>query len=165
MMRHPEASMVFSRIQLLDTASGKRRLLRRQDAIAGEFVSGEDISRHEHLNLIGNISSIMFRGSVLAGMPSWVYEPRFNEIALAFYLERLGPIGFINQVMGLYRLNASGVWQGSNQISKLEQSIQARESALHVAAPRYRPAIRQRLEEKKKELASLRPAKHVSTVS
>jgi len=152
---HPEAAMVFSRVEVFDMMNNKHRLLKRQDGLA-PLLTGADFAKNEHLNLIANFSSSMFRRDVMRNMPSAVYEPRLNEIAVAFYLDRIGKIGFIDEVMGIYRQNAASVWTGADQASQLQQAIAIRESALRISQKIYRPKIRERLEEKKSQLAALK---------
>ena len=151
---HPEATMVFSRIELMDIKSNKRRLLKRQDDLPS-LLHGGDFAKNEHLNLIGNFSSAMFRKHIMSRLPSIVFDPRLNEITLSFYLDRLGKLGFIDNVMGVYRLNPDSVWTGASQISKLKQAISIREKALCVAKPAFRPIIQGRISEKRQQLASL----------
>ncbi|MFN3279290.1 MAG: rhamnan synthesis F family protein [Paracoccus hibiscisoli] len=151
---HPEAGAVFSRIELFDMARNSRRVLKRQDNLPSLLTSWH-FSQNEHLNLIGNFSSLMGRRSVLRGMPDQVYHPRLNEISMSFYLDRTGKIGFIDKVMGVYRLNPSSVWTGADQVSKLEQAIATRAGALAVARPAYQAVIRQRMLEKQQQLQAL----------
>ncbi|RWR07266.1 glycosyltransferase [Paenirhodobacter populi] len=165
LMSHPEATMVFSRIELLDMGKNSYRLLPRQDGLAS-LLAGSDFAKNEHLNLIANFSSAMFRKKIMADLPSAVYKPRMNEITLSFYLDRIGKFGFIDEVMSVYRLNSASVWTGASQISRLEQAIEIRENALRIAKPEHRPAIQARLNEKKHQLAALlATAKNVTKVA
>lgn len=157
LMEHPEAAMAFSRVEVFDMGKNRYRLLKRQDGLP-PLLSGADFARNEHLNLIANFSSSMFRKDVMCNMPSAVYEPRLNEICLSFYMDRLGKIGFLNEVMGVYRQNSASVWTGASQTSQLGQAIAIRESALKIARPLYHPQIRERLEQKKQQLAALKAA-------
>jgi len=156
---HSEASMVFSRVEIYDMAHNKHRLLKRQDELA-PLLTGADFTKNEHLNLIANFSSTMFRRDIMRNMPSTVYEPRLNEISVAFYLDRIGKIGFIDKVMGIYRQNSASVWTGAGQTSQLQQAIAIRENALRIAQTAYRPRIRELLEVKKDQLLTLNNNKY-----
>jgi hypothetical protein len=120
-------------------------VLKRQDNLPA-LLTGDHFTRNQHLNLIVNFSSMMFRRSVLLGLPSSIYHPRLSEIALAFYLDRIGKIGFIDKVMGVYRLHPSSVWTGADQMGQL---------TLAVARPVHHAIIRQRLSEKQQQLQAL----------
>jgi glycosyltransferase involved in cell wall biosynthesis/lipopolysaccharide biosynthesis protein len=150
----PEAGAVFSRIELFGMVRNSRRVLKRQDNLPA-LLTGDHFTRNQHLNLIVNFSSMMFRRSVLLGLPSSIYHPRLSEIALAFYLDRIGKIGFIDKVMGVYRLHPSSVWTGADQMGQLKQAIATREGALAVARPVHHAIIRQRLSEKQQQLQAL----------
>lgn len=150
----PEAGAVFSRIELFDMAKNSRRVLNRQDGLP-PLLSGEHFTQNQHLNLIVNFSSMMFRRSILLGLPSSIYHPRLSEIALAFYLDRIGKIGFIDKVMGVYRLNPSSVWTGADQMGQLEQAIATRAGALAVARLMHQAIIRERMAEKQQQLRAL----------
>lgn len=158
--RNPKAAMVFSRIELLDVRTGCTRVLRRQEGLSTDLLSGKEFSENEHLNLIANFSSAMFRKDLMRRLPSMIYDPRINEICLAFYFDRIGmKIGFIDRVMGTYRVGSSGVWQGAAVESKLQQAIQIRRRALGIAATKYRPAISKALAVKYAELRRVQRAK------
>lgn len=152
--RNKEAVMALSRIELFNMRDNSHRLLKRQNNLK-PLLTGADFAANQHLNLIVNLSSTMFRKSVMENLPSVVYEPRISEITLAFYFDRLGKIGFLDEVMSIYRLNPSSVWTGANQKSQLEQAIAIRENAMRVARPQYRDAIRAQLERKQQELQKL----------
>jgi hypothetical protein len=91
----------------------------------------------------------------MRNMPSAVYQPRLNEITVSFYLDRIGKIGFLDEVMSVYRQNSTSVWTGADQASQLRQAIAIRESAMRISRAIYRSTIRERLEEKKAQLAGI----------
>tara|TARA_R100000935_G_scaffold49182_1_gene74296 strand:+ start:5223 stop:8369 length:3147 start_codon:yes stop_codon:yes gene_type:complete len=153
-----EAGAVFSRIELFDMAKNSRRVLKRQENLPS-LLTGKHFAHNQHLNLIVNFSSMMFRRSLLLGLPTLIYHPRLSEIALAFYLDMIGKIGFIDKVMGVYRLNPSSVWTGADQMGQLEQAIATRAGALAVARPVYQTAIREKMLEKKQQLEALQALK------
>lgn len=152
--RHDTAPMVFSRIELFDMRTNSRRLLKRQEGLP-ELVSAREFAEDPDLNLIVNLSCCMFRKDVLTALPSVLYDPRLSEIALAFYLDRLGPLGFLSGVMSTYRLNSASVWTGADQASQLRQAIAVRQMALRVARPVYHPILRKHIAEKEAALAAV----------
>jgi O-antigen biosynthesis protein len=148
---HPIATMVMSRIELLDMKSGERRLLKRQEGIPN-ILSGKHFSENQHLNLIVNFSCCMFRTDIMQHLPDRIYDPRLSEIVLAFYFDRLGSIGFLSEVMSTYRMNEKSVWIGANRASKYRQAIAVRQTALRVACPMYRATIQQHIDAQHKQL-------------
>lgn len=150
---HPDATMVLSRIELFNMKANSRRLLKRQEGLSS-MLSAADFARNEHLNLIVNLSSCMFRSDIMKRLPSTLYEPRLSEIALAFYLDRLGGIGFLSEVMSTYRLNEKSVWSGADLASKHQQAIDVRKCALRVARPIYRATIQAHIDRRQDQLAA-----------
>jgi len=148
---HPDATMVISRFEALDMKSGKRRLFRSQEGLPS-IVSGKHFSENQNLNLIMNLSCCMFRTDIMQHLPDMIYEPRLSEIALAFYLDRLGSIGFISEVMSTYRMNDKSVWTGATTENKFRQAIAVRQTALRVARPIYRATIQQHIDAQQKKL-------------
>ncbi|WP_233489751.1 glycosyltransferase [Jannaschia rubra] len=157
--RTPEAQMVFSKIELLNMGNGSRRLLKRQEGLA-PLLTGADFAKDENLNPIANLSSAMFRTDLMRNLPSVIYEPRMSEIALGFYIDRMGKIGFIDRVMGVYRLNPTSVWTGASRVSKMAQAVETRRGALRVARSEHRAVLLKRLNER---LAMLRDAEDAQT--
>lgn len=145
--------MVLSRIELFNMKANSRRLLKRQEGLSS-MLSAADFARNEHLNLIVNLSSCMFRSDIMKRLPSTLYEPRLSEIALAFYLDRLGGIGFLSEVMSTYRLNEKSVWSGADLASKHQQAIDVRKCALRVARPIYRATIQAHIDRRQDQLAA-----------
>ncbi|WP_245875517.1 glycosyltransferase [Puniceibacterium antarcticum] len=150
----PEAGAVFSRIELFDMAKNSRRVQQRQENLP-LLLADEHFARNQHLNLTANFSSIIFRRSLLLGSPLSIYHPRLSEIALAFYLDRIRKIGFMDKVMGVYRLNPSSVWTGADQMGQREQAIATRAGALAFARPVHQAVVRQRMLDKQQQLEAL----------
>ena len=159
--QNDKASMVLSRIELFDMQNNSKRLLKRQEGLP-KMLSAKHFADNEHLNLIVNLSCCMFRSAIMKRLPEILYHPRLSEIALAFYHDRLGGIGFLPEVMSTYRMNNKSVWTGASKISQHQQAIDVRECALSVARPIYRQTIQQHIDQRRKmldvELARLSPS-------
>ena len=136
-----DCSMVFSKIEILDEKCGTRTPLERQERLMTSKLEGADFLADENMNLIANFSSCCFRADLMKTAPSALFEGRINEIAVAFYLERYGRIGFLNEAASVYRMHGAGVWSGSDRRTQLEGGLAARQMALKVAKPEHRSAI------------------------
>ncbi|MCX8996200.1 glycosyltransferase [Rhizobiaceae bacterium BDR2-2] len=146
-----DCSMVFSKIRVRSLPSGKERFLQRQDVIKKQKVDGDDFLAHPSMNLIANFSSCLFKAGLLKSSPERLFQGRFNEIAVAFYMERHGKIGFINEPMSIYHQHVKGVWSGSNQEQQLRSGIETREMVLDIAHPKYRERILEIIEKRYRE--------------
>ena len=152
---HQDAVMVFSKILVRNENTGKETTLKRQDNLKNNLLSGQDFLADESMNLIANFSSCMFKTTAMQNLPERLYEARFNEIALAFHLEQEGKIGFINEILSVYRQHPHGVWTGSDKRKQLESGIETRCMVRDVASSCYQEAIQNVIDVKLKELAEL----------
>ncbi len=140
-----DCSMVFSRIRLL--SKGKFSLLDRHNNLATKL-SGDDVIKESTLNYIANFSCCLFRTDIMKNLPDILFEDRFNEIALSFYIVRHGFIGFIPQIMSVYRLHDNGVWSASDALHKLRSGLRCRETALAVCEEKYAKLLQDIIENK-----------------
>lgn len=149
-----DAAIVFSRIERWEMSSDRFAAYESQQELP-RLLTGRDLVASGDLNPIINLSSTMLRRSVVIDLPDFIFRPRLSEIVLAFHLETMGPIGFIDELMGVYRITDNSVWSGAGLRSRLEQAIAIREVAARVARPDYRAEILRNLDGKKRELAVL----------
>ena len=133
---HPECPMVFSRVAVRNDTSPVLRYLRSQDRLP-ELMTGRDFFNTGSSSVIVNFSCCLFRRESLHDLPECIWLPRLSEIALAFYLERRGPIGFMSDPMSVYRMHTGSVWQGADFTARRLQEINCRKTALRVCDPRY----------------------------
>ena len=143
-----DCSMVFSKIEVLDEIRGTRIPLERQHRLHTDKLDGADFLSDENMNLIANFSSCCFRTDLMKQAPDVLFEERINEIAVAFYLERYGKIGFINESGTVYRMHQGGLWSGSDRRSQLESGKRARQTAKLVAKPEYHASIEAAIQSK-----------------
>ena len=151
---NPECSMVFSRIKLLDEKTGKFSLLPRQHGLKSKL-TGEDFIRDPNQNLIANFSCCMFVASIVKDLPELIYSARVNEISMSFYLEQKGPIGFLPDIMSVYRLHTGSTWSTADRRNQLMSGIRCREVALQLCAPQYRDRMNSAIAYRKATLAAL----------
>ena len=151
---NPECSMVFSRIKLLDEKSGRFSLLPRQQGLRSKL-TGEDFIQDPNQNLIANFSCCMFVADLVKNLPEAIYATRLNEVTMSFYLEQKGPIGFLPDIMSVYRIHGGSTWSAAGKRGQLMSGIRCREVALQLCAPQYRERMNEALEKRKAALAAL----------
>ena len=156
MRTHPKCSMCFSRIKLLNK-DGKFALLPRQSGLP-DILTGEDFIRDPNQNLIANFSCCLFDGDIARAFPDILYSERFTEIGCAFFIEQKGPIGFLPDIMSVYRLHENGVWSACDRRRQLESAIRTRDVALQVCAPKYRERMQAIIDKLKAQLSGLQDA-------
>lgn len=143
MSDNPECSMVFSKIKMVREKGGSQeiRYLERQNKITVDKLTGDNFIADPNMNLIVNFSSCLFVTDLVRKLPYEAYTHRLSEITVAFFLEKFGPLGFINKPMTAYRHHSSGTWSGLTVPGKLRNAMEIREIVRDVADPKYRPAI------------------------
>lgn len=129
--------MVFSRINVLNEETGEFKLLNRQKNLKREL-TGEDFINDPNQNLIGNFSCCMFRADILKNLPSSIFNVRINEISVAFYFEQKGVIGYLPNIMSVYRQHKNGVWTGAAKKTNINSAIITRENVLSICNEKYK---------------------------
>ncbi len=136
LVANPDCHMVFSEIVINDGVHPLKHLGRYRGLpsklTGADFFAGD-------ISLIINFSCCMFRAESLKRLPESLYEHRISEIAVSFYLESLGPIGFIAEEQTVYNQHPGGVWSGADPLSRLRQRRFCREAAMKVCSRRWLP--------------------------
>ena len=89
--------------------------------------------------------SVLFRNGLLPRYPEWMLELRMADYPLHILNAQHGKIGYINQVMGVYRVHDAGVWSGMNRAERLSMVASMFKFLLREVMPMHRPAIRDAL--------------------
>ena len=143
MEQNKESSMVFSRVRVFNEKTQKSFLLDRHNNLPIKL-TGRDFIKEP--SLIVNVSCCVFKGEVMKKLPAVLYKHRLSEIPLAFYLERFGNIGFIGEILSVYRQHENGVWSGADKIRQLESGLNVRLNALAVCSKKYQRALKNIIE-------------------
>ena len=144
--KNADCSMVFSKIKIINEKTHKIYFLDKQENLSS-LLSGDDVIKDPSLNLMGNFSCCMFRGEYMKKLPAIMFTGRLNEIALSFYLEQKGKIGYISTPLSVYRQQENGVWSGANKLDRLKSGLKARQVALAVCANKYKPELKKIIDE------------------
>lgn len=67
--------------------------------------------------------SVMFRKSIIGKFPMILYQVTNPDWLIHVLCAEKGKIGFINEVMGAYRVHSGGVWSGISRVKVLENTI------------------------------------------
>lgn len=68
--------------------------------------------------------SLVCRAGLIGRFPTWYHSIYAGDWALCILYAQHAKIGYLNEVMGTYRIHSAGVWSGLDVVGKLEQSIQ-----------------------------------------
>jgi glycosyltransferase involved in cell wall biosynthesis len=74
-------------------------------------------------NVAANFSTFMCRLSALRALPPRLFEITAYDWIISICLARMGPIGFIEEPMSVYRLHPGGVWTGATILDQLKTQL------------------------------------------
>ena len=128
MDNHPECAICFHNVTVFDE-DGKHKPLTHRPENPKEIFTLEDL-------LSGNFihtCSVIFRRGLFGEFPQWFYECKMGDWPLHILNARHGDIGYIDEVMAVYRSQSTGVWSSKNQMENKIDSI--------CAANKIKPAL------------------------
>jgi len=67
--------------------------------------------------------SVMLRWNLIRHLPEWYSTLPFGDWPLYILAALQGNIGYINEVMGAYRIHSGGAWSGSSTIQQAESLV------------------------------------------
>lgn len=115
---HPECSMCFHRHCGQHENGSNRPRVSRIPHRKNSF-SMEDL-------LVGNFigsASVMYRWGVVQELPGWYYTVVPADWPLHILHAQQGGIGFIDEVMSVYRIHGRGIWSGQSSIQHLSYHL------------------------------------------
>ncbi len=116
--RHPECSICFHNAELV-YEEGSRAPAHHNDPNQKEFSTIEDLW---HRNFIATCSA-MLRTGLLSGLPPWFDALVFGDWPLHILHAQHGSIGYLNEVMAVYRIHPGSLFGGQSPIRQLEGVI------------------------------------------
>ena len=116
---HPECSMCFH--DVLEVREDGTAPPRRQNRGAPPARIGmRQVLRYD---VVIPACSPLFRREVVCPLPPWYFTVRFGDTPLYMLAAERGDIGFIDAVMGVYRIHPGGVWAGMPSDSRRFESL------------------------------------------
>jgi glycosyltransferase involved in cell wall biosynthesis len=115
---HPDCTICFHNVtELYDDgrrapglccAANQKQISTLTDLLAGNFIP---------------TCSVMVRNRMLAELPPWFAGLSFGDWPFNVLNAQHGDIGYLNEVMGTYRVHDLGVWSGRSTIERLKGTI------------------------------------------
>jgi glycosyltransferase involved in cell wall biosynthesis len=87
---------------------GHKQILELEDVLKGDF---------------GATNSHMYRRNVIMEMPDWIWAVQYTDWGIAVWAALNSTIGYIAEIMGVYRRHSGGVWTALGRIGQLKGSI------------------------------------------
>jgi glycosyltransferase involved in cell wall biosynthesis len=99
--------------------------------------------------------SIMFRSSLVGDYPVWFYEVPIGDWGLVTLLAEHGDLGYIDELMGVYRMYAGGLWSATRRAVQLQWKIHTLATINVHLRFRYDDTIRARMSRYYRELRQI----------
>lgn len=134
---HPACTLTFHNV--LKIYEGQERPPQPSHPVPpGRLLTAEDLLATPCINSC----AIMFRRAALPTLPDWYYSADLADWGLTVLLADQGPVGYVDELMGVYRMHAGGVWARNSRARRLEQRLEFYDRLDHAFAHKYRRAIR-----------------------
>ncbi len=116
---HPECGMCFHNVAHL-RENGDDRQVVHNSPDQKKFLSLNDVLQASSIAY----GSVVCRAGLIERFPAWYRTIFGGDWALCILYAERATIGYLDEVMGTYRIHSGGVWSGLDAIGKLERSIQ-----------------------------------------
>lgn len=133
---HPEYSMCFHSVAKI-YENGRKIIYRPFGYHWKKFYTKKDL-------LLSNFiptCSAFFRNNSFNEFPDWYYQLPMGDRPLYILNAEYGNIGYIDEVMGVYRIHSGGIWSGTDEIITLYKIIEADKSLDDYFEHRYHKII------------------------
>ena len=104
---HPEYALCFHAVALVDEVSGKEKKVLYPPGRRPVYRLA-DILKHNFIPAL----SVMFRNREMDALPDWFWDVPVGDLPLHVLNALHGDIGYIDEVMGVYRKHGGGFMQG-----------------------------------------------------
>ena len=118
---HLECSVCFHKVKILYDERGKtfdmgppyeKIKYSLEDLVASNFIAN---------------CSVMYRAGLITSFPDWWYSVEMTDWTTHILHAECGDVGYINEVMSVYRVHPRGVWSMRSDINNLQEDIKAYE--------------------------------------
>jgi glycosyltransferase involved in cell wall biosynthesis len=148
---HPDCALCFhnalriyedgSRAALPCNFSGQKPISVLEDIVQSNFIGG---------------CTPMLRKDVTGHLPEWYYNLPHGDWSLYILCAQHGKIGYIDEILGIYRIHNQGFWSKRDAIQKLEEIIAFHETMNANLDFRFNDIVQPLVSARRKELADLR---------
>ena len=132
--RHPGFSACFHNVEVVGDLPQPRPFLKRSP---GRVFSLRDVVTRQFIPTC----STVFRSGLAAPWPDWFFDFPMGDWPLHVMNAQRGPIGYLDLMMGAYRIHSGGVWSGSPRPQVLLKSIAAAATMDQFLGHQYTPEL------------------------
>jgi Glycosyl transferase family 2 len=118
--KNPDCAVCFHNVRVLDEANPATEALHHTQPMKAKY-DVEDLLGGNFMHTC----SVMFRARLFADFPRWYFKCPMGDWPLHILNAQHGRIGYLDEVMAVYRRHVNGVWSAQTQVQILANSIQA----------------------------------------
>lgn len=115
---HKDCPMCFSAVMLYLEDTNTFIPHNDQAQLKKDFITTEDLIER---NYIGNFSCCMYRKDIVERLPQGIFDLFIADWMFNIACSQMGKIGFIHEIMSVYRLHSKGVWTGLPELEKMKE--------------------------------------------
>jgi glycosyltransferase involved in cell wall biosynthesis len=135
---HPECSMCFHNVKMIyEDQPAHLRHSRREK----EYRTLNDIIM---TNFVATCAA-MIRRETAVNLPAWYGKMRFEDWPLYILCAEKGLIGYLDEVLAVYRIHSRGAWSGRSAKNQLEEIVLFYEDLNRVLGFKYQKTIKRAL--------------------
>jgi hypothetical protein len=147
---NPDCSLCFHNVAIL-SADG---------TISSELYIPNAYPRFSTITELGDCivpaCSPMVRREAVVPLPSWYADCRLGDWAMYIIAAEHGRLGYLDEVMGVYRSHGGGLWSSLDQVQKIEAVVLFLEQIDKTLDYRHTRVFSRSLSKRKRQLARLR---------
>ena len=126
-----DCALCFHNVRILDEADPARQELHHTNPMRAQY-GLEDLLRGNFMHTC----SVMFRSRLFGDFPSWFFKCSMGDWPLHVLNAQHGRIGYLDEVMAVYRKHGQGAWSGQSRLRILADTIHSAEVIRTVVSPR-----------------------------
>jgi glycosyltransferase involved in cell wall biosynthesis len=148
---HPECTICFhNALKIYEDQS--RAPVRYNSSNLKRISALEDLWHH---NFIAGCTAMLRKGA-LRKFPEWFYTLPYGDWPLYILCAQHGNIGYIDEILGVYRIHSGGLWSSLDSIQKLESLIAFHKSMNANLDFRFSSIVEPLISARQQELAATR---------
>ena len=120
--KNRDCALCFHNVQILEPGDPPRWTLQYTEPLRERY-GLEDLMKGNFMHTC----SVVFRAGLFGDFPPWIFKCPMGDWPLHVLNARHGRIGSLDEVMGVYRKHASGLWSPQAPARIFEDSIQTAE--------------------------------------
>lgn len=134
---HPECSICSHRVAVVDEI-GIQSLELPPPRYRKGISSIDDLLVYPGIHTC----STVIRNGLVTRLPEWFFNVKMGDVALFVLNAQHGIIGYVDEVMAIYRLHKGGIWSSTSASERLKNHVELYDHFLTYLDPKYHPFIR-----------------------